>query len=122
MYLKALFLLILIGISGCRDESEIVFNEFLSTPIKISAGKQGKNVVGLKLRTQGSISSSIEMHIGFEGYVYKTIKIPSSGSYSGRFDWYDSPAEISFADTDASGQLTLYYHFLIHKIILIWKV
>jgi len=36
---------------------------------KISASKQGKNVVGLQLSTQGSISTSIEMHIGFEGYV-----------------------------------------------------
>ena len=113
MYLRALLLLILVGISGCRDESEIVFNEFLSTPIEISAGKQGKNVIGLKLSTQGSISTSVEMRIGFEGYVYKTIKIPSSGSYSERFDWYDSPAEISFANTSASGQLTLHYQFLI---------
>ena len=106
-------LTIIPSIWGCDNSSLVVFSEFSDEPITISTNASGSNVVGFNLKTEGSISDAVTLQLGFEGKIYKSIKIPENGVYAGRFDWYNSEAELTFLESShIEGELRVEYEFL----------
>ena len=110
LLLPVILLVLLAVIAGCDNRSVIVISNFSEKPTIVRT--KSTSIVGLALTTKGAISGPLELQIGLAGKVYHSIHLPASGNYQGRFDWYDSEVELSFAQSPTvSGELTLRYKF-----------